>query len=88
MAGFGKLNKHLIRWSLMALNVEEGIGSLLATLGGVALWLQALGIILVLWIIFNIVMVLINFRRMKEVYKIKDDMKRIEGKIDRLLKKK
>ena len=61
--------------------------SLVASLGKIGLWLQAVGIIVIIWIIFYIVDLFINVRRMKEVYRIKDDMKRIERKIDRILTK-
>jgi len=61
--------------------------SLVASLGKIDLWLQAVGIIVIIWIIFYIVDLFINVRRMKEVYRIKDDMKRIERKIDRILTK-
>ena len=62
--------------------------SLVASLGKIGLWLQAVGIIVIIWIIFYIVDLFINVRRMKEVYRIKDDMKRIERKIDKVLAKK
>ena len=65
-----------------ALEVTKAI----AALGNIALWLQAIGAIIVLWIIFEVVMLHLNLRRMREVYKIKEDMKRIEGKIDRILR--
>ena len=61
--------------------------SLVASLGKIGLWLQAVGIIVIIWIIFYIVDLFINVRRIKEVYRIKDDMKRIERKIDRILTK-
>ena len=70
----------------MALEVDAdtAIGQLLVDVGSVALWLQAIGIIVVLWIISQAVILYFNHRRMKEVYQIKEDMKRIEGKIDKI----
>ncbi len=70
--------------------VEEVVnasGAVIGSLGQIALWLQALGIILVLWIIFQLASFYYNWKRMKEVLLIKKDMKRIEGKIDRILRK-
>ncbi len=71
---------------------EIGLGDatarILGSVGQIGLWLQALGVIVILWIIFEIVSVTYNHRRMKEVYKIKEDMVRIESKIDNLLNKK
>lgn len=61
---------------------------LILELGKVGLWIQAVGLFIILWIIFQIIILIYNTRRMRAIYKIKDDMKRIEGKIDRILKKK
>lgn len=68
---------------------------ILATIGGLGLWLQAIGVIAVLWIILSIINWIINARRLKllnnimqDMQRIEDkivtDMKRIEGKIDKL----
>lgn len=61
--------------------------SLLEEVGKIGLWLKTVGIIFVLWVIFQIYSLHINNQRMKEVYVIKKDMKRMEGKLDRILKK-
>ena len=66
--------------------VVEEVAGILIQLGNIALWLQALGIVVVLWIIFQLINFFINRKRMKELYTIKADMKRMEGKLDRLLK--
>jgi hypothetical protein len=68
--------------------VEPTLGDILRYLGAWGNWLQALGIIVILWIVFELIALLYHRKRMKEVYAIKQDMKRIEGKIDRLLKRK
>ncbi len=72
--------------------VETGIGDattrILSNVGQIGLWLQALGVIVILWIVFEVVALAYHRKRMKEVYKIKEDMIRIEGKIDRLLQRK
>ena len=60
---------------------------LLTRIGDVGLWLQAIGIIAVLWIVLSIINWIINSRRLKLLSKIMEDMKRIERKIDRLKKK-
>ncbi len=71
-------------------NVSDSVVSvsskLVSEAGKIGLWLQALGAIVVLWLIFEIIALLVNRKRMKEVYAIKDDMKRIEGKIDDIRK--
>jgi len=67
--------------------VVEEVGTIIVTLGKIGLWIQALGIVVVLWIIFQLFNFFINRRRMKEIYTIKEDMRRMENKLDRLLKK-
>lgn len=59
----------------------------LETLGSVALWLQALGVIVLIYIIWSFVSYFQNRKRLKELYKIKGDMHRIEEKIDRIEQK-
>ena len=56
-------------------------------LGKLGLLLQALGVSVILWLVFHIISFLYNQRRMNEIYAIKKDMVRIEGKIDEILKK-
>ncbi len=57
-------------------------------IGRIGNWLEALGVIFILWIVFQIISLWINRKRMKEIYVIKKDMKRIEEKIDKILSKK
>ncbi len=57
-------------------------------IGKVALWMQTLGIIIILWIVFNIITLIVNRKKRKTLYKIQDDLHRIEKKIDKLTKKK
>ena len=59
-----------------------------AELGSLGLWLQALGVVVVLTIIFDIVAFVFNRRRLKEIVLIKENMTRIEGKIDKILSRK
>ena len=64
------------------------IEDIVLEVGRIGLWLQALGVIVILWIIFELIAFYYNRKRMQEVYKIKEDMKRVERKIDKILKKK
>lgn len=68
----------------MAIN---DLGGLILEVGRIASWLQALGIVVALWIIFQAVSLWINLRRFRQVMKIKSDMDRIEGKLDKILKR-
>jgi|TARA_Y100000310_G_C20399011_1_gene676493 membrane protein YdbS with pleckstrin-like domain len=56
-------------------------------IGKVALWLQALGVIIVLWIIFQIILIINDRKKRKVIYSMKKDIIRIEKKLDKLSKK-
>ena len=60
---------------------------LISEIGQVGHWLQAVGLVVILTIIFEAFAFYFNRKRLKEIAVIKEDMKRIEGKIDRILKK-
>ena len=64
------------------------VGDVITEIGKIGLWLKTAGIIFILWIIFQVINFIINRKRMREIYNIKDDMKRIEKKIDKIPKKK
>lgn len=55
-------------------------------IGQIGLWLQAIGIVFILVIIFNVISFFYNRKRIKEIDVIKEDMRRIEGKIDTIVK--
>lgn len=62
------------------------IGEVITGVGQIGLWLQALGIVVVLAVVFQIISFIYNRRRMKQIYQIREDMTRIEGKIDKIVK--
>jgi biopolymer transport protein ExbB/TolQ len=64
------------------------IEDIVLEVGNLALWLQALGVLTVIFLIFEVIAFLMNRKRLKEINVIKNDMKRIEGKINSLLKRK
>ncbi len=55
--------------------------------GSIALWLKAIGLFAAVILILYIVNWFINRRKLKAVYSIKEDLQRIEKKIDGLSKK-
>lgn len=59
---------------------------IVSQVGSVGKWVQAVGLVVVLWIFFQIVAFFFNLKRMREIDQIKKDMVRIEKKIDRALK--
>ena len=64
------------------------IGNILIELGSLAKWLQALGLILVIWMTFNVISIFVNIRRKKLLIKITHDLSRIEHKLDKVLNRK
>ena len=63
------------------------IGGIITEVGQIGLWLQAIGIVVILMIMFNIISFFYNRKRLKEIAIIKKNMNRIEGKIDKIIKK-
>lgn len=57
-------------------------------LGSIGLWFQAIGLIFVMWVIFQIINWVLNRRRIKRLDKLLENLERIETKIDKLLKNK
>lgn len=55
-----------------------------SALGSLGRWLQAIGAVIILWIVFHAIAWFLNRKRLKELYKIKDDIVRIESKIDKI----
>ncbi len=53
-------------------------------IGQIGLWLQTLGVVVVLVIILNVISFFYNRKRIKQIEAIRQDMTRIEGKIDKI----
>lgn len=71
-----------------AVNVSaDVIGDIVSAVGYIGLWIQAIGLIVILWIIFHVVSLIFNRKRRKILYQIRGDLERIERKINKLLKK-
>ncbi len=64
------------------------LGSVVSEVGRIGLVLQALGVIVILWIVFELIALIVNRKKRKALYSIKQDLIRIEGKLDRVLDKK
>jgi len=65
----------------------EILNGVITTVGKIGLWLQAIGILVVITILATIVNFLTNKKRLKEIIQIKSKVNSIEKKIDKLLKK-
>ena len=65
---------------------SDVLSEVVVTVGRIGLFLQALGVIVVLWIIFEIIALIVNRKKRKAIYKIKEDIERVEKKVDRIIK--
>jgi len=63
------------------------VAGMVLQVGQIAVWLKAAGIAAVIWLIFESIALWLNYKRWRDVGNIKEDMKRLEGKLDRILKK-
>ncbi len=61
----------------------EAVGELSKTLR----WLEAVGVVVLLWLVFQTINLIINRKKRKAIYSIKEDVKRIEKKLDKVLRK-
>ena len=64
------------------------IEDVIIEVGQLGLWLQALGVLTIIFLIFELIAFYINRKRLMEIKGIKANMTRIEGKIDKILRKK
>jgi len=64
------------------------LGDLVVELGKFGLLLQTLGIVIILWIAFQIIALIINRKNRERIKKIESNLNNIEKKLDRVLKKK
>ena len=70
------------------INTTTGIaGEVLQSLGSIGKWLQAIGAIIILWLVFQIINWVLNRKRIKRLDKISDKLDEIEKKLDKAIKK-
>lgn len=68
-------------------NVSVGFASdLITQLGEIGLWLQAIGVVVIIWVIIQIINFFFNRKKKKYLESIERRLKRIEEKIDNLPK--
>jgi len=65
----------------------DTIADLITQLGSIGKWIQAVGIVVILWLIFEIIILINNRIRRKQLYKIEEQLKGIEKKLDKVLKR-
>ncbi len=71
----------------MVTNTTSLAGDIIAALGSIGIWLQTIGVIVVLWIALQITNWIINRKRLKKLDELSEKIDRIERKLDKLLKK-
>lgn len=67
--------------------VSDEIVNLIATIGNLGSWLQAIGIVVLLTIIFQIIAYFLNRKKLKELEMIRNKLSIVEDKLEKLLKK-
>ncbi len=71
--------------------VEVGLANipaeLIAKIGSLGNWIQAIGLVIILGVIFQIVNIIINIKRKNALNEFKKDIARVEKKIDKIEKK-
>ena len=65
----------------------ESATQLAESLGSIGQWLQAIGVLALIWIIFQIISFIISRKRTKILEKIQNDLHKIEKQFERLKKK-
>ena len=64
------------------------ITSLTLELGKIGRWIQAIGLVIVLWLIFQIIILINNRIKRKKLYAIEERLQRIEIMLNKLTKRK
>lgn len=68
-------------------STSEYMPQLILELGKLGKWLQAIGAIILLWLVFQVVNLIINIKRKNHLKRMGEDIKRLEKKVDNLLRK-
>ena len=66
------------------LNASDVLPDIVVEIGKIGLWLQAVGLIVLLWVAFQVVSFIYSRKGRNELRQIRSDLKRIEKKIDKL----
>jgi hypothetical protein len=67
-------------------NSTETLTNILVELGSVGLWLQAIGAIILVWIIFQIVSWILNHKRLKRLDRLEKKIENVDKKLDKIFK--
>ncbi len=70
----------------MVLEDTANIVQLIKDIGQIGTWIQTIGLVIILWIIFEVIFLINNRIKRKQLYKIEHRLFRIEKKIDSITK--
>jgi hypothetical protein len=57
-------------------------------LGKIGKWLEAIGLVVIIWLVFQVIVLIVNRKNRKRIYRMEQGLHRIEGKLDKVLSKK
>lgn len=69
--------------NLSSYNIE----TILAEIGTIGKWAEAIGLAVVIWLVIQIVNFVLNRKKLENLKQIKEDLRRIEKKVDKLSSK-
>lgn len=61
---------------------------ILLELGKIGRWIQAIGLVIILWLIFHIIVLINNRIKRKKLYAIEERLQRIENMLKQIAKQK
>jgi hypothetical protein len=70
-----------------AINASEYVPDFILDIAKVANWLQAVGVIILIWLAFQIAFFIFNYKKRKYMKRLISDLERLEKKVDKLNKK-
>lgn len=72
----------------LASSPTDVLSTLTLELGKIGRWIQAIGLVIVLWLIFQIIILINNRIKRKKLYAIEERLQRIENMLNKIVKKK
>ena len=69
-------------------NLTSAPADIIIELGKLGRWIQAVGLVIILWLVFQIIVMINNIIKRKKLYSIEERLNNIEKKLDIILKKK
>jgi len=63
----------------------SALGDVFIQLGTIGKWIQAIGLLVVLWIVFHVITLIMNRKKRKAIYSLVERTENIEKKVDMLI---